>query len=164
MFKSTGGFITRIIDFFYPPFSRYFSVSLFRYAVTGVSNLVLDWVLYFLVYQFVLHKQMLHLGIVTLSSHIAAMIIVFPITFFTGFLLQKYVTFTASALRGRVQIIRYLVVVLANLLINYTGLKLLVDVIGIFPTPSKMIVTIITTMFSYFSQKKYTFRGVKDKK
>ena len=78
MFKSTGGFITRIIDFFYPPFSRYFSVSLFRYAVTGVSNLVLDWVLYFLVYQFVLHKQMLHLGIVTFSSHIATKFIVFP--------------------------------------------------------------------------------------
>ena len=55
--------------------------------------------------------------------------------------------------------------VLVDLLVSsYTGLKLLVDVIGIFPTPSKMIVTIITTMFSYFSQKKYTFRGVKDKK
>jgi putative flippase GtrA len=164
LFEIIGAWIRKIVDFFYPPFRKYMTPQFFRYGVTGVANMAFDWVLYFITFHFILEKQMLHLGIVTLSSHIAAMIIVFPITFFTGFLLQKYVTFTASALRGRVQIIRYLVVVLANLLINYTGLKLLVDVIGIFPTPSKMIVTILTTMFSYFSQKKYTFRVVKDKK
>ena len=101
---------------------------------------------------------MLHLGFVTLSSHIAAMFIVFHITFLTGFLLQKYVTFTSSELKGRVQIVRYLSVVVANLLLNYLGLKLLVDYIHLFPTPSKMIVTIFTTMFSYFSQKTYTFK------
>ena len=164
LFEITGIRIRNIVDFFYPPFRKYMTPQFFRYGVTGVANMALDWVLYFITFHFILEKQMLHLGIVTLSSHIAAMIIVFPITFFTGFLLQKYVTFTASVLRGRVQIIRYLAVVIANLLINYAGLKLLVDFIGIFPTPSKMIVTIITTMFSYFSQKKYTFRGVKAKK
>ena len=57
----------------------------FRYGVTGVANMAFDWVLYFITFHFILEKQMLHLGIVTLSSHIAAMIIVFPITFFTGF-------------------------------------------------------------------------------
>jgi putative flippase GtrA len=101
---------------------------------------------------------MLHLGFVTFSSHIASMLIVFPFTFISGFLLQKYVTFSSSKLKGRVQIIRYLSVVLANLLINYTGLKILVEFIGLFATPSKMIITVITTIFSYFSQKKYSFK------
>jgi putative flippase GtrA len=86
----------------------------------------------------------------------------FPITFLSGFLLQKYVTFTASTLRGHVQLFRYLLVVLANLLLNYLGLKILVDFIGFFPTPSKMIVTIFTTLFSYFSQKRYTFKTPKE--
>ncbi|MFW9597574.1 MAG: GtrA family protein [Paludibacter sp.] len=158
MFKSTGGFITRIIDFFYPPFSRYFSVSLFRYAVIGVSNLVLDWVLYFLVYQFVLHKQMLHLGIVTFSSHIATKFIVFPVTFLTGFLLQKYVTFQASGLHSRIQLLRYFTVVLANLIINYIGLKLLVDYMYFYASIANVVVTVVTVMFSYISQKKYTFK------
>jgi len=101
---------------------------------------------------------MLHLGFVTLSSHIAALALTFPVTFFTGFLLQKYVTFTASDLKGRIQIFRYGVVVVFNLLINYAGLKLLVDVFDWFPTPSKMMVTIIATFISYYSQKKYTFK------
>lgn len=153
-----GIIIRRMVDFFYPPFKKYFSPNFFRYGFIGAANLVFDWILYFCFFHFVLQKQMLHLGIVTLSSHIAAMTLVFPITFMTGFLLQKYVTFTEGILRGKVQIIRYGIVVLINLLINYVGLKLMVDGFGWFPTPSKMVATIIATFFSYYSQKKFTFR------
>lgn len=152
-----GRKITSMVDFFYPPFRNYMSLRLFRYAVTGASNLVFDWILYFLVFHYLLDKQMLHLGPVTFSSHIASMLLVFPVSFTSGFLLQKYVTFSASEIKGRVQIVRYLSVVLANLLINYLGLKLLVDFLFLYPTPSKMIVTFLTVIFSYMSQKKYTF-------
>lgn len=157
-FEIIGQWITKMVDFFYPPFRKYMTLQFFRYGVTGVANMAFDWVLYFVTFHFILEKQMLDLGFETLSSHIAAMVIVFPVTFTSGFLLQKYVTFSASEIKGRVQVFRYLTVVLANLLINYIGLKLLVDVVGLFPTPSKMIVTIITTIFSYFSQKKFTFK------
>ena len=154
----TGKLISDIIDFFYPPFRKYFSLQFFRYGVSGSANMVFDWVLYFVVYNFILKKQMLHLGLVTLSAPIASLAITFPITLFTGFLLQKYVTFTASEMRGKDQLVRYFAVVGVNLLINYSGLKLFVDVLHFYPTPSKMLVTVITTFFSYFSQKKFTFR------
>jgi putative flippase GtrA len=156
--KSSGNGIRRIVDFFYPPFSRYFSKQLFRYAATGVANLAFDWLLYFFLYNFVIRHQLVHLGIVTLSPHIAALAFTFPVTFVTGFLLQKYVTFTASDLKGRIQLIRYGMVVAANLALNYTGLKLLVDVFGWYPTPSKMAITLGATLISYVSQKKYTFK------
>ncbi|MDO9634258.1 MAG: GtrA family protein [Paludibacter sp.] len=156
--KSSGSGIRRIVDFFYPPFRKYMSVDFFRYGATGAANLVFDWVLYFCIFHFILHQQMLHLGFVTLSSHIAALALSFPISFMTGFLLQKYVTFTTSDLRGKVQLFRYAIVVLVNLSINYIGLKLLVDVFGWFPTPSKMVITILATGVSYISQKRYTFR------
>lgn len=158
LFVTIGNSIRGVIDFFYPPFSKYMAIQFFRYGVSGVANMIFDWVLYFLVFHFVLHQQMLHLGIVTLSSHIAALFITFPITFLSGFLLQKYVTFSSSELRGHVQLFRYFVVLLANLLLNYLGLKLLVDTMRVFPTPAKMVVTVFTTLFSYFSQKKYTFK------
>lgn len=158
LFETVGKLICTIIDFFYPLFSRFFSKQFFRYGVSGAGNLAFDWLLYFLIYNFVLDHRMLHLRFVTLSSHIAALFITFPVTLTSGFLLQKYVTFTESDLRGKVQLYRYSIVVLANLLLNYIGLKLLVDFIGLFPTPSKMIITIITTLFSYFSQKKFTFK------
>ncbi len=161
IFVTIGSWIRSVIDFFYPPFRKYMAIQFFRYGVSGVANVIFDWVLYFLVYHFVLHQQMLHLGIVTLSSHIGALFITFPVSFISGFLLQKYVTFSTSELRGRVQLFRYFIVLLANLVLNYLGLKLLVDTLRVFPTPAKMIVTIFTTLFSYFSQKKYTFKKIK---
>jgi len=103
----------------------------------------------------------LHLGFVTLSSHIAALAIKFPIILLTGFLLQKYVTFTASSLRGRTQLFRYLNVVLINLAINYIGFKIMVDVFGFYATLSNMAISIFTVFVSYFSQKKYTFKAPK---
>ena len=120
--------------------------------------MIFDWILYFLVYHFVLRQEMLHLGVVTFSSHIAALFITFPVTFLSGFLLQKYVTFSTSELRGKVLLFRYFQVLLANLLLNYLGLKILVEFIHFYATPSKMVVSIFTTIFSYFSQKKYTFK------
>lgn len=134
------------------------SVQFFRYAVTGSANLVFDWIIYFLIFNFVLQKQMLELGFVTLSSHIATMFIKFPFILLSGFLLQKYVTFTFSDLRGRVQLFRYIVVFSMNLILNYTGLKLLVEVCEFYPSISNMIITILTVFVSYFSQKRYTFK------
>lgn len=158
-FILSGRFISKIIDFFYPPFKRYFSLQFFRYGVCGVANIAFDWALYFITYNFVLQKQFISLGFITLSPHIAALLITFPITLLTGFLLQKYVTFTASDLRGRQQLIRYMAVVGVNLLINYFGLKLFVEILHFYPTLSKMLVTVVCTIFSYFSQKKFTFKS-----
>lgn len=150
--------IIRIIDFFYPPFSKLMPVSFFRYGVCGVGNMCFDWVLYFVVYNFVLRKQIFDLGFIAFSPHIAALLITFPIVLLTGFYLSRNVSFQGSSLRGRTQLFRYLCIVAVNLLINYFCLKVLVDFIGIYPTPSKMITTIFTTLFSYFAQKHYSFK------
>jgi len=153
-----GSKLRTCIDFFYPPFSRYMDIQFYRYGVVGVSNLVFDWVLYFAIYNFVLQKQMLSLGFITLSSHVAGLAIKFPIVLLSGFLLQKFVTFTTSELRGRIQLFRYLVVFFVNVVLNYVGLKFFVDMLGFYPTPSNMIVSSLTIVVSYFAQKHYTFK------
>jgi putative flippase GtrA len=154
----TGRKIRVMVDFFYPPFRKYIDIQFFRYGATGAANLVFDWVIFFFIYNFVLQHEMLHLGFVTLSSPVAALVFTFPISFMSGFLLQKYVTFTSSDLEGKTQLVRYGLVVALNLGLNYGGLKLLHEVWGWYPTPSKMIVTILATIISYLSQKKFTFR------
>jgi putative flippase GtrA len=161
-FKAFGNIIRRIIDFFYPPFQKYLTIQLFRYGLTGGANLIFDWVLYFLIYNFVLQHEMLNLGIITLSSHIATMTIKIPIVLFSGFLLQKYVTFSNSNLSGKTQLFRYSTVFLINLVINYLGLKILVDLLDFWPTPSNMIISILTIFLSFFSQKHYTFKTATD--
>ncbi|MDR2680891.1 MAG: GtrA family protein [Tannerella sp.] len=154
----TGSYIQKAIDFTYPLFRKFMPLQMYRYGVCGCTNVMFDWVLYFFTYNFILKYRLVDLGAVTLSPHIASLIIIFPVVTFWGFLLQKYVTFTASDLRGRVQLMRYFMVILVNLLINYIGLKIMVDGLGFFPTPSKMIITVVTVICSYIGQNKFTFK------
>ena len=155
--------LTKIIDFFYPPFRKVMSEQLFRYAACGGGNLVLDWILYFLVYNFVIGHELItfHLSPFTfhlsITPHIASLCIVFPITLLTGFWLQKNVTFSSSNLHSAQQLGRYVVIVMINLAINYFGLKLCVEALGWYPTPSKMVITLITVAISYLGQKYFTF-------
>ena len=164
--KKLAQIITRIIDFFYPPFRKVMSEQLFRYAACGGGNLVLDWILYFLIYNFVIGHEIVNLSLVVgrwsleqaITPHIATLCIVFPITLLTGFWLNKYVTFRESSLRGSRQLLRYILIVAVNLLINYLGLKLCVEVWGWYPTPSKIVITLLTVLISFFGQKYYSFR------
>ena len=155
--------ITKIIDFFYIPFQKWVPEQIFRYGMCGGGNLVLDWVLYFLIYNFVIGHELVYVNLfgmseLCLTPHIATLCIVFPITLFTGFWLNRNVTFTQSSLHGGRQLIRYILIVAANLAINYSGLKLCVEVWGWYPTPSKMFITMITVVISFFGQKYFSFR------
>jgi len=64
----------------------------YRYAVCGGGNLMLDMVLYIVCFHFIVQKQNVDLGIIVLSSHIASLFFVFPITLVTGFLLNNYIS------------------------------------------------------------------------
>lgn len=125
--------------------------------------MVLDWVLYFLVYNFVVGHELVYIHLpanhtLCISPHILSLCIVFPITLLTGFLLNKYITFTSSALRTSTQLWRYISIVAINLAINYFGLKLCVDMLGWYPTPSKIVITLVTVCISFFGQKYFSFR------
>jgi hypothetical protein len=49
--------INHIIDFFYPPFKRFLPIETFRYAATGGGNMVLDILLYFVFFHFVVGEK-----------------------------------------------------------------------------------------------------------
>ena len=150
--------IIQTIDTFYFLFKRVMPLKTYRYAVCGGSNLVFDTVLYFFFYNFILVKQNVDLHFFVLSPHIASLFFVFPISFTTGFLLQKYITFQESDLRGRVQFFRYFIVGIGGLLISYITMKLLVDILGIYPTPSRLITIIITVTYGYILQNNFSFK------
>lgn len=151
--------LLKIIEFVYFPFKNVLPFQLFRYGVAGGINLVFDWVMYFVFYNFVFRHEVVSVGCLSVSAHIASFVVTFPITFLSGFWLSRYVSFKESELRGGVQLFRYLLVVAACILINYVCLKFFVEVCGIYPTPSKMLTTVITTCFSFLSQKYFTFRA-----
>jgi putative flippase GtrA len=155
--------ILQVIDFFYRPFARLMPLQTFRYLACGGGNTLLDIVLYYIMYNFVLHQQALHLPSLTISSPIAALFMAMSITFPTGFLLSKYIVFSESNLRGRIQLFRYFVQVAACLLLNYLFMKLFVEYLHIYPTISKILTTFFVVCFSYLTQKKFTFKVKSEK-
>lgn len=152
------GWIIGVIDFFYQPFRRLMPIQTFRYAACGGGNTLLDIFLYFVFYNFVLKKQVVILPAGAISPHIAAFLMSFAISFPTGYLLNRYIVFPGSILRGRVQLFRYFLLVVMCVFLNYIFIKLFVEHFHIFPTVSKMLTTVIVVSFSYLTQKNFTFK------
>ena len=159
MLRQIRDIILRIADFFYPPFSRLMPKHTFRYLACGSSNTLLDIALYYYSYHYLLYAQELSvLGLFNISPHIMAFIIGFSITFPLGFILSKYIVFPDSQLRGRVQFFRYAVLVAVILGMNYGFIKLFVEVLHFYPTLAKVVTTIIVAVFSYISQRNFSFK------
>ncbi|WP_447642905.1 MULTISPECIES: GtrA family protein [Chitinophagaceae] len=150
--------VLSVLDFFYPMFRRLMPLQTFRYAACGGSNLLLSVILYPLIYNFILKQQVIHIGPVAISAHIATLFLVFLATFPVGFYLSMFVVFPGSHLRRNIQLFRYFVVSMASLALNYLFLKLFVGVFHWWSTPSYYVNVVLVTAFSYFSQRHFSFR------
>jgi putative flippase GtrA len=153
--------IISFIDFFYPPFRKIIPLQTFRYAACGGANTLLDILVFFISYNYILHKEILHLGFISFKPYIAAFIISFLISFPTGFMLMRYVVFPGSVLHGRVQLFRYFLLVLICIILNYIFIRLFVEQFHLFPTIAKIFTTAIIVSFSYLTQKNFTFKAQK---
>src|SRR3954452_2959543 len=134
--------IISLIDFFYPPFKRLMPLNTFRYAACGGANVVLDILLFFVALHFIFRNQVFDLGFIAFKPHIAAFLFSFCFSFPTGFLLSKYIVWTDSTIKGHVQLFRYFLIVMMNLLLNYVFITLFVDYFHFYPTIAKVITTV----------------------
>lgn len=156
--------ITRIVDWFYiPPLRRVVPLQTFRYAACGGLNMLLGWVLFYISKHFLVAGHYIDLGFVVVAPHTATLYSIVPFTFFAGFYLNRNVAFTRSPLRTRTQLMRYLVSWAGSLLLNHLLLKLFVEVLHFWDTPSQILATLIIVVYSYVMQKHFTFRGAATK-
>lgn len=151
-------FISVIDALYVPPFSRLVSREIFGYGLCGALNMALDTLWYFVIYHYIIAERFIDLGFVLVSPHIASLVVVFPITFFTGFWLNKYVAFRVTDYSKHNRLIRYAFSVLGSIVLNYISMKLLVEYFMLWPTPSKMLTTLITACYSFLAAKFYTFK------
>ncbi len=139
--------------------AKYISAVTFRYLACGVMNyFVIDPLLYAFIYNYIVGHENYDFGFVIVSPHILAMILLFPITLFLGFWLNRNVAFEATQERVKPQMIKYLISIGGSLVISYLLMKFFVDIIGIWPTPSKVLSSITTAIYSYLAARYFTFR------
>lgn len=159
MLSSVRNIILGIIDLFHKPFSRWIDQQTFRYLACGGGNTVFGIVLYAVFYNFVLQKQPIPItDTIKITPHVAAFIMSFCINFPTGFALSKYIVFTESNLKGRIQLFRYALLVGVCIVLNYVFIKLFVEICGFYPTPSYILTSVIVAVFSYVSQRNFSFK------
>ncbi|UKT64590.1 GtrA family protein [Pedobacter mucosus] len=149
--------ILAFIDFFYPPFKKYISVHNFRYLATGGSTFVLGLVIFYLAYNYVFLDEEVKFRFFTLKRNTVALAVEFAIVIPYSFILNKYVIFTHSEVKSRVQLFRFMNLQFINMLLNYVLLKFFVEILGIYPTISRLVVSIGIAGFSYLYQHYFTF-------
>lgn len=152
-------FVLPVIDFFYPLFKRLMNIQTFRYAAAGGGNTLLGLLVYYVSYKYIFFEKEFDFGIYAFKGHIAALIASFCVTFPVGFFLAKYVVFSDSKMKGRIQLFRYLMVCLFNLALNYLLLKILVEKFFIYPVIAQVITIIVVVLFSYIAQRNYSFKA-----
>lgn len=151
--------IVRLIDLFYPLFRRIMPIQTYRYAVCGGGNAVLGTLVFLFTFEVALaDRAEIQLPFYAIKSYNVALLASFFVTFCVGFLLNKYVVFTSSNLRGRIQLFRYFLAVLFNLLLQYVLMKLLVEAFKIYPIVAQLITTAIAIAVSYLTQQHFSFR------
>jgi putative flippase GtrA len=152
--------IFAVLDVFYPLFRRFMPIQTYPYAACGGGNTLFNIFLYHLIYNFVVEKQVVDFGFVAFKPHVASFIMAFCITFPIGFYLSMYVVFQGSYLRRRIQFVRYFMVAMACVGLNYFLLKFFIETLGWHnhPTLALMATAVFVVLFSYLSQRFFSFR------
>lgn len=150
--------LTNILDFFYPPFRRIMPLMTFRYAVCGGVNTLLGLLIWYLSFHFVFNRMVVDLGFYSFESYTLALVLSSCFSFCFGFILNKFIVFTSSNLKGRIQLFRYFLSFAFNLTLNYFLLKFLVEVMNWDAFLSQILTTVVVIAVSYVSQKYFTFK------
>lgn len=154
-------FIVNFLDIFYPLFKRLMNKRTYHYLACGGGNTLLALVLYYYSFHTILKEENFNLGFIEFKPHIGAFFISFVITFPIGFLLSRYVVWHESNLPWKTQFVRHMTFVILSTILNYFLLKLFVEYFQWYAMLSQLITTIIIVIFSYLTQRFFTFKTVK---
>lgn len=135
------------------------NLQTFRYAASGGGNTLLGLLIYFFSYKYLLAEKEFHFGIYAFKGHSAALFFSFCITFPIGFFMSKYVVFSDSRMKGRVQLFRYFMICMFNLVLNYILLKIMVEQFHIYAVLAQVLTITVVIIFSYLAQRHFSFKA-----
>lgn len=122
---------------------------------------MLDVLIFTLLYNIVFEKAPVHIGNYVIDPAIAALWLPFPLMFILSFLLSRFVVFHNTQLKKRVSLFRYSVLVLISFILSTFLLRLFVVTCKWDAIVSKILCIFLVALFSYLTQKYYTFKHPK---
>jgi len=119
---------------------------------------MVDYTTFYIFNNVIFKEKLLSYGSYSISPHVAASVICFMTSFPVGFALNKYIAFSDSELRGRVQLFRYALTVFSCFIFSIFFIKLFVDFFHLDPNLSKWLTIIVVATYSYFAQQYFSFQ------
>ncbi|NBR14446.1 MAG: GtrA family protein [Flavobacteriales bacterium] len=159
-------FLHQLMDFFYPLFKKFMDKKTYYYAVCGGSNTVLSWLLFELFFRIVFNKanttfNFEFLGKVlnfTVTAYTYSAFLCLIISMTIGFLLNKFVVFTESSVKGHHQLMRYCLSAMISGFISWILLKIFIEGFNFYPFYANVTSTFFVVFVSYMLQRKFTFK------
>jgi len=140
-------------------FFFFLSIKAVRYFfAAGIATLV-DVLVYYAVFNFVLHQRSLEIfeGL-ALKAPTLSLICSYSIGLVTNFGISRLWVFTESELSGKNQFMRFILVALIVLAANYFFMYFLIGVLNWYPTISRGISAITIGLFSFAAHKTFSFK------
>jgi putative flippase GtrA len=150
--------IAHTIDYFHRYLKGWMPLLTFRYAVCGAINTAAGLFTYFIGIHWLFTGAVVDARVYVFKPHVAALIVSGLISFSLGFLFNKFIVFTGSELRGRVQLFRYALTFCVNLLLNYFILRFFVEMLFWDPFVSQLVTTGVVITSGYCMQKYFSFK------
>jgi putative flippase GtrA len=138
---------------------RVINNKMVRYFFSAGIATFVDIFIYFLAFNFLFQKQDISItDNLVISAPTLSLIISFTCGLITNFLITKYHVFTDSDLHGFHQLVRYILVALLVLLLNYIMMSLMIKVWHWYPTISRIISAVSIGMLSFVVHKYFSFK------
>jgi putative flippase GtrA len=130
-----------------------------RYFFSAGIATVVDVVVYYLVYNHVLHQEELTVShAMIFKAPTVALTCSYACGLITNFTITKYFVFHESELSGRIQLFRFILVAFVVLIANYYFMYFLINILGWFPTLSRAVSAISIGIFSFVAHRFFSFR------
>jgi putative flippase GtrA len=135
------------------------SLKAIRYFFSAGMATVVDVVVYYFVFNYVLHQQTLYIGdVFALKAPTVSLICSYTSGLFTNFFITKYFVFHESELAGRWQFVRFLLIAFFVLILNYYFMYFLIQVLGWYPTLSRAFSAVTIGLFSFVAHRSFSFK------
>lgn len=137
--------------------------KIIRYFFSAGTATFVDVAVYFITFNYILKKtDLTFVTPLVITAPMASLVVSYSCGLMTNFLITKYLVFSESNLRGRHQLMRYLLVAGVILVLNYFFMKLLIQVLEWYPTLARITSAITIGLLSFIFHKYYSFKVTRE--
>ncbi len=137
---------------------RVLNLKVVRYFFSAASATIVDVGIYFLAFNYLFEKKDIVFSFYTFSAPTVSLMLSYSCGLLTNFFLTKSLVFKESDLKGHHQFLRFVLVAIGVLFLNYVLMKFLIRQMHWFPTIARAFSAVSIGLISFVVHKSFSFR------